>query len=192
MSAAPGAGFLPVKGHLRDEIMTTSKADAGPLAGIRVLDMTEHMAGPFCTMILADMGAEVIKLERPGVGDSSRGMGDGSERNPYFRYINRNKKGVTLNYKDADGKALFLDLVKTVDVLVENYRPTVMPRAGLGWDVLSKIHPKLVYAQLSGWGYDGPSASRGGFDLIAQGAGRHHACHGRAGRTADVGWVADL
>lgn len=152
-------------------MMRTSEHDAGPLAGIRVLDMTEHMAGPFCTMILADMGAEVIKLERPGVGDSSRGMGDGSERNPYFRYINRNKKGITLNYKDPDGKALFLDLVKTMDVLVENYRPTVMPRAGLGWDDLSKIHPKLVYAQLSGWGYDGPSASRGGFDLIAQGAG---------------------
>jgi crotonobetainyl-CoA:carnitine CoA-transferase CaiB-like acyl-CoA transferase len=152
-------------------MMTTSDDDAGPLAGIRVLDMTEHMAGPFCTMILADMGAEVIKLERPGSGDNSRGMGDGSERNAYFRYINRNKKGITLNYKAPEGKALFLDLVKTVDVLVENYRPTVMPRAGLGWDDLKEIHPKLIYAQLSGWGYDGPSSSRGGFDLIAQGAG---------------------
>ena len=151
--------------------MATSEHDAGPLAGIRVLDMTEHMAGPFCTMILADMGAEVIKLERPGTGDNSRGMGDGSERNAYFRYINRNKKGITLNYKLPDGKALFLDLVRTVDVLVENYRPTVMPRAGLGWSDLKEIHPKLIYAQLSGWGYDGPSASRGGFDLIAQGAG---------------------
>ena len=149
----------------------TETIEKGPLDGLRVLDLTEHMAGPFCTMILADMGAEVIKLERPGVGDSSRGMGDGSERNPYFRYINRNKKGITLNYKVPEGKALFEDLVKTVDVLVENYRPTVMPRAGLGWDDLSRIHPKLVYAQLSGWGYDGPSASRGGFDLIAQGAG---------------------
>ena len=75
--------------------------DRGPLAGLRVLDLTEHMAGPFCTMILADMGADVIKLERPGHGDSSRAMGDGSERNPYFRYINRNKRSLTLDYKLA-------------------------------------------------------------------------------------------
>jgi len=143
----------------------------GPLAGLKVLDLTEHMAGPFCTMTLADMGADVIKLERPGRGDSSREMGDGSERNPYFRYINRNKRSVTLNYKRAEGKALFLKLVAGMDVLVENYRPTVMPRAGLGYDDLSAANPRLVYAQLSGLGYDGPLASRGGFDLIAQGMG---------------------
>src|SRR5271168_393156 len=78
----------------------------GPLAGLKVLDLTEHMAGPFCTMILADMGAEVIKLERPGKGDSVRAWGDGSERNPYFCYINRNKKGITLDYKQPEGKAV--------------------------------------------------------------------------------------
>ncbi len=104
--------------------------------GLKVLDLTEHMAGPFCTMILADMGAEVIKLERPGKGDSVRAWGDGSERNPYFRYINRNKKGITLDYKQPEGKALFLRLAEAVDVLVENYRPNVMPRAGLGFDDL--------------------------------------------------------
>jgi crotonobetainyl-CoA:carnitine CoA-transferase CaiB-like acyl-CoA transferase len=145
--------------------------ERGPLHGLRVLDLAEHMAGPFCTMVLADMGAEVIKLERPGKGDSSRAMGDGSERNPYFRYINRNKKGVTLDYKQPEGKALFLRLVEGMDVLVENYRPTVMPRAGLGWEQLKDVNPRLVYAQLSGLGYDGPYASRGGFDLIAQGMG---------------------
>jgi crotonobetainyl-CoA:carnitine CoA-transferase CaiB-like acyl-CoA transferase len=145
--------------------------EAGLLDGLRVLDLTEHMAGPFCTMILADMGAEVIKLERPGKGDSSRAMGDGSERNPYFRYINRNKKGVTLDYKQPEGKALFLKLIPEIDVLVENYRPTVMPRAGLGWEDLRKVNPRLIYAQLSGLGYDGPYAGRGGFDLIAQGMG---------------------
>ncbi len=143
----------------------------GPLTGVRVLDMTEHMAGPFCTMVLADMGADVIKLERPDVGDSSRRMGDGSERNPYFRYINRNKKSLTLNYKSEQGKAIFLDLVDRMDVLVENYRPTVMPRAGLGYDTLIERNPRLIYAQLSGFGYDGPYAGRGGFDLIAQGMG---------------------
>ena len=84
------------------------------------------MAGPFCTMILADMGADVIKIERPGKGDSSRAMGDGSERNPYFRYINRNKKSVALDYKSPRGREVFLALVRGADVLVENYRPTVM------------------------------------------------------------------
>jgi crotonobetainyl-CoA:carnitine CoA-transferase CaiB-like acyl-CoA transferase len=113
----------------------------------------------------------VWKLERPGKGDSSRAMGDGSERNPYFRYINRNKKGVTLDYKQPEGKALFLKLVDAVDVLVENYRPTVMPRAGLGWEELRQQNLRLIYAQLSGLGYDGPYAGRGGFDLIAQGMG---------------------
>jgi crotonobetainyl-CoA:carnitine CoA-transferase CaiB-like acyl-CoA transferase len=129
------------------------------------------MAGPFCTMVLADMGAEVIKVERPGKGDSSRAMGDGSERNAYFRYINRNKRGITLNYKTDRGRQLFLSLVDGVDVLVENYRPTVMPRAGLGYETLSARNPRLVYAQLSGFGYDGPYAGRGGFDLHAQGMG---------------------
>ena len=149
--------------------MTTE--NKGPLAGIRVLDMTEHMAGPFGTMIFADMGAEVIKVERPGKGDSTRAMGDQSERNAFFRYINRNKKSVTLNYKEPEGKALFLELIKTVDILWENYRPTVMPRAGLGYEDLKKVNPRLIYCQSSGLGYDGPLNHRGGFDLIAQGMG---------------------
>jgi crotonobetainyl-CoA:carnitine CoA-transferase CaiB-like acyl-CoA transferase len=163
-------------GRLKTEMegandMGNEGVSRGPLAGIKVLDLTEHMAGPYCTMVLADMGAEVIKLERPGLGDSSRSMGDGNERNAFFRYINRNKMGVTLNYKEPEGKALFLKLAADVDVLVENYRPTVMPRAGLGWEVLKEINPRLIYTQLSGFGYDGPDAGRGGFDLIAQGRG---------------------
>ena len=143
----------------------------GPLEGLRVLDLTEHMAGPFCTMILADMGADVIKVERPGKGDSSRAMGDGTERNPYFRYINRNKQSLTLDYKRPRGREVFLKLVERADVLVENYRPTVMERAGLGFDVLRQRNPRLVYAQLSGYGSDGPYREKGGFDLIAQGMG---------------------
>lgn len=143
----------------------------GPLDGLRVLDLTEHMAGPFCTVILADMGAEVVKVERPGTGDSSREMGDGSERNPYFRYINRNKKSLTLDYKTPRGREIFLELVQTADVLVENYRPSVMERARLGWPLLHRENPRLVYAQLSGFGADGPYRDRGGFDLIAQGMG---------------------
>ena len=143
----------------------------GPLAGLRVLDLTEHMAGPFCTMILADMGAEVLKVERPGKGDSSRSMGDGAERNPFFRYINRNKKSVTLDYKGHVGREVFLRLVRSVDVLVENYRATVMERAGLGYAALAAENPRLVYAQLSGFGADGPYRDKGGLDLIAQGMG---------------------
>jgi len=150
--------------------MATRKA-AGPLEGLRVLDLTEHMAGPFCTMILADMGAEVIKVERPGAGDSSRAMGDGSERNPYFRYINRNKKSLTLDYKSPRGREVFLRLAGRADVLVENYRATVMDRAGLGYEALHARNPRLVYAQLSGFGSDGPYREKGGFDLIAQGMG---------------------
>ena len=156
---------------MADQNAEQGGASAGPLAGVKVLDLTEHMAGPFCTMVMADMGAEVFKLERPGRGDSSRAMGDGSERNPYFRYINRNKKGITLDYKQPEGRELFLELVRGMDVLVENYRPTVMPRAGLGYEALREVNPRLIYAQLSGLGYDGPIAGRGGFDLIAQGMG---------------------
>jgi crotonobetainyl-CoA:carnitine CoA-transferase CaiB-like acyl-CoA transferase len=143
----------------------------GPLAGLRVLDLTEHMAGPFCTMILADMGAEVLKVERPGKGDSSRAMGEGGERNPFFRYINRNKKSVSLDYKGPAGREVFLRLVRSVDVLVENYRATVMERAGLGYAALAAENPRLVYAQLSGFGADGPYRDKGGLDLIAQGMG---------------------
>src|SRR6266849_2505876 len=143
----------------------------GPLDGLKVLDLTEHMAGPYCTMILADMGADVIKVERPGAGDSSRAMGDGSERNPYFRYINRNKKSLTLDYKSPRGKEILLKLVAGMDVLVENYRPTVMERAGLGYETLKEKNPRLIYAQLSGFGSDGPYREKGGFDLIAQGMG---------------------
>jgi formyl-CoA transferase/CoA:oxalate CoA-transferase len=149
----------------------TARDTAGPLAGLRVLDLTEHMAGPFCTMILADMGAEVLKVERPGKGDSTRSWGDGDPRNPFFRYINRNKKSVTLDYKGAAGREVFLRLVRSVDVLVENYRATVMERAGLGYAALAQENPRLVYAQLSGFGPDGPYRDKGGLDLIAQGMG---------------------
>lgn len=141
-----------------------------PLAGLRVLDLTEHMAGPYCTAILADMGAEVIKVERPGKGDSIREQ-RGNPRNPQFLYINRNKKSLTLDYKQPEGKDVFLKLVRQMDVLVENYRPTVMENAGLGYDLLIEENPRLVYASLSGFGYDGPYRQKGGFDLIAQAVG---------------------
>src|ERR1700730_7346593 len=140
------------------------KKARGTLDGLKGLGLTEHMAGPYCTMILADMGADVIKVERPGAGDSSRAMGDGSERNPYFRYINRNKKSLTLDYKAPRGKEIFLKLVAGADVLVENYRPTVMERAGLDYESLKPVNPRLIYAQLSAFASDGPHLGRGGVD----------------------------
>ncbi|HEX7925964.1 MAG TPA: CoA transferase [bacterium] len=149
---------------------STGNGAAGPLAGLRVLDLTEYMAGPYCTAILADMGAEVIKLERPGKGDSIREL-RGNPRNPQFLYINRNKKSLTLDYKQPEGREVFLKLVRTIDILVENYRPTVLPRVKLGYDDLIRENPRLIYAQLSGFGYDGPYQEKGGFDLIAQATG---------------------
>ena len=164
---------------------------AGPLAGLRVLDFTEHMAGPFCTMILADMGAEVIKVERPGQGDSSRQMGDGSERNPYFRYINRNKQSVTLDYKTPRGREVCLKLVAGMDVLVENYRPTVLERAGLGYDVLRTRNPQHLRSALRlrvRRAVPGPGRSRS----HRSGDGWDDARHRRAGRTAHLGGSPDL
>jgi len=148
-----------------------TKAPRRALDGVRVLALETSLSGPHATKILADMGAEVIKLERPGAGDSSRAMGDGSERNPYFRYINRNKQSLTLDYKAPRGREILLKLVAQSDVLVENYRATVMERAGLGYETLRQINPRLIYAQLSGFGSDGPYREKGGFDLIAQGMG---------------------
>jgi formyl-CoA transferase len=151
--------------------MPERPGDAGLLHGLKVLDVTEFLAGPFCTMILADMGAEVIKVERPRGGDVTRSMGDGRERNAYFRFLNRNKKSITLDFKAPEGRETFLKLAAKVDVLVENFRPTVLPKAGLGYESLRETNPRLIYAQISGLGYDGPMATRGGFDLIAQGMG---------------------
>ncbi len=132
------------------------------------------MAGPFCTMQLGDMGADVIKVEPPGTGDLSRSMGGASLRmrgrdNAPFLALNRNKRSITLDLKDPRDHARFLALVPSADVLVENFRPGVMQRLGLGWEALSAINARLVYASISGFGQEGPYADRPGFDLIAQG-----------------------
>jgi crotonobetainyl-CoA:carnitine CoA-transferase CaiB-like acyl-CoA transferase len=142
-----------------------------PLSGIRVLDVSQVMAGPFCCMLLADMGADVIKIEPPGTGDSTRhSMGfrmKGSD-SPGFLALNRNKRSITLDLKtDADREVLYA-LVKTADVLVENARPGVANRLGMGYETLRAINPRLVYASISGFGQTGPWSQRPGFDLIAQ------------------------
>lgn len=144
---------------------------AGPLAGVKVLDLTQIMAGPMCTLLLADMGADVIKIERPGSGDDTRRMGTRLPNgfSAGFLALNRNKRSIALNLRSDDGKAVFRRMAETADVVVENFRPGVMERLELGYAALSAINPRLVYASISGFGGTGPYRSRGGFDLVAQG-----------------------
>jgi crotonobetainyl-CoA:carnitine CoA-transferase CaiB-like acyl-CoA transferase len=146
-------------------------APALPLANLRVLDVSQVMAGPFCTMMLADMGADVIKVEPPGTGDQTRGaMGfkmKGSDSMGFLN-LNRNKRSVTLNLKSPAGREALYRLVEKSDILVENYRPGVMKKLKCDYDTLRKINPRLIYASISGFGQTGPWADRPGFDLIAQ------------------------
>ena len=133
------------------------------------MDFTQVMAGPFCTMLLADMGADVIKVEPPE-GDSSRQMGlcEGGE-GPSYWALNRNKRGIVLNLKHPRGVDVCRRLVQTADILVENFRPGTMDRLGLGYAAVRELNPRLIYASISGYGTTGPHAARGGFDLVAQG-----------------------
>jgi formyl-CoA transferase len=140
------------------------------LEGLRVLDQTQVMAGPFCAMLLADMGADVIKIEPPG-GETTRAMDLEAAPGvsaPYLA-VNRNKRSLVLDLKRAEGVAILKKLVATADVLVENYRPGVAARLGVGYDTLAAINPRLIYCSISGYGQTGPYAARGGYDLIAQG-----------------------
>jgi alpha-methylacyl-CoA racemase len=137
-----------------------------PLTGVRVLDLTRLLPGPYCTMLLADMGADVIKVEEPGGGDYLRWTPPLIEgRGVLFNAINRNKRSITLNLKSPDGRELLLQLAEHADVLVEGNRPGVMARLGVGWDVLQARNPKLVMCSITGYGQDGPFASRAGHDL---------------------------
>lgn len=142
----------------------------GPLTGMRVLDLTQYVAGPFCTMLLGDMGAEVIKIELPGRGDIYRIQGPHFIKGEAtsFLSVNRNKKSLTLNLKDPRGLAIANELVTKVDVLVENFKPGTAKRLGLGYEELTSVNPKLVYCSISGYGQTGPERQRGGYDLMAQ------------------------
>lgn len=141
----------------------------GALSNVIVLDLSRVLAGPFCTMMLADMGAEVIKLEIPGTGDDSRAFPPFIEgESVYFKNMNRNKKGITLSLKNEEGKRIFLDLVRRADILVENFRPGTMEKLGLGWDTLKEVNPRLVYGCVSGFGHTGPYSKRAGYDIVGQ------------------------
>jgi formyl-CoA transferase len=139
------------------------------LDGLRVLDVTQVMAGPFCAMMLADLGASVVKVEPPA-GDSSRQMpGAAGSDSPAFNAVNRGKRGIVLNLKNDEGRGVFAALARSSDIVVENYRPGVMTSLGLDHAALSAVNPRLIYAAISGYGQTGPQRRKGGFDLIAQG-----------------------
>ena len=153
------------------------------LADILVLDLTRVLAGPYCTMMLADYGAEVIKIEVPGKGDDTRVFGPlKNGASMYYANVNRGKKGVTLNLKEDKGKKIFLDMVKRADVVVENYRPGVMDKLGLGYEELKKNNDRIIYAAVSGFGCYGPKSLRPGYDIIAQATGGLMSITGEPGR----------
>ena len=145
---------------------------AGPLDGMKVLDLTRVLAGPYATMLLGDLGAEVIKIEQPGTGDESRNFGPFKNGfSLYFMSVNRGKQSVTLNLKTERGQAIFKQLLKQTDILVENFRPGTMQKLGLDYDTLKGEQPSLIYAACSGFGQTGPYAQQGAYDMIIQGMG---------------------
>ncbi|HVO95070.1 MAG TPA: CoA transferase [Terriglobales bacterium] len=142
----------------------------GPLDGVRVLDLTRVVAGPYCSMFLGDLGADVVKVEQPGTGDDTRGWGPpfaGGE-SAYYLCINRNKRSLTLDLKSRRAVELLRQLVKVADVVMENFRPGTMEGLGLGETDLRKLNPRLIYASLTGFGADGPMSDWPGYDLIVQ------------------------
>ena len=157
-----------------------------PLDGITVLDLTRVLSGPYCTMLLADMGARVIKIEQPGKGDDTRAWGppflypsghtptaggpDGGE-SAYFLSINRNKESVTVDFKHPEGRRLLEQLIAKSDVVVENFRPGTLAKLGLDYNALAPRHPRLIYCAISGFGQTGPRAKEAGYDAVMQGEG---------------------
>ena len=151
----------------------TPTAAAGPLNGVFVLDLTRVLSGPFCTMMLADMGARVIKVERPGDGDETRAWGPpfvGGE-SAYFLGTNRNKESITLDFKRPEGRRIINRLIDRADVIVENFRPGTLARMGLNYASLANSHPKLIYASISGFGQTGPRQFEAGYDAVVQAEG---------------------
>ena len=154
-----------------------------PLSGTRVLDLTRVLAGPFATMLLADLGAEVIKIEMPPAGDDARGFPPFQNGvSGYFVSVNRGKKGITLDLKHPQGHAAFLALVERADVVCENFRPGVMARLKLDYETLAEINPRLIYAATSGFGQTGPWAGKPAYDMIVQGMSGIMSITGEPGR----------
>ncbi len=155
----------------------------GPLEGIKILDLTWALSGPFCTMTLCNLGAETIKAERPDTGDFMRGYGPFfKELSLYFASINSGKKSIAIDLKAEEGKTLLLELIRQVDVLVENFVPGTMDRLGIGYEVLSKHNPRLIYAACSGFGQTGPYREKPALDTVVQGMSGMMSITGEEGR----------
>ena len=144
----------------------------GPLSGITVIDLSRILAGPYCTLMLKELGARVIKVESPGTGDDAREYGPFvNGKSAYFQSVNRGKESIVLNLKDEDDKKIFRKLLKKADVMVENFRPGTMEKLGFGWDSIKENYPKLIYASASGFGHSGPEMYRPAYDMVVQGMG---------------------
>ncbi|HEY3997426.1 MAG TPA: CaiB/BaiF CoA-transferase family protein [Candidatus Xenobia bacterium] len=144
-----------------------------PLEGIRVLDLSRVLAGPFCSMLMSDMGADIVKIEEPGQGDDTRRFGPPfiNGQSAYFLSVNRNKRSLAMDMKAPEAKAVLRTLVERSDVLLENFRPGTAARLGLGWEEVHAINPRLVYCSVSGYGQTGPESKRPGYDVVIQGTG---------------------
>ncbi|MBM3537060.1 MAG: CoA transferase [Alphaproteobacteria bacterium] len=145
---------------------------SGPLSGVTIVDLSRILAGPYCTLLLAELGARVIKVETPGTGDDARHYGPFLKgKSAYFMSVNRGKESIALNLKDKGDRAIFEKLLTTADVIVENFRPGTMEKLGYGWEALHAKYPKLIYAAASGFGHSGPDSLRPAYDMVVQGMG---------------------
>jgi CoA:oxalate CoA-transferase len=148
------------------------KTPRGPLSGVVVVDLSRILAGPYCTLLMAEMGAEVIKVETPGGGDDARAYGPFAKgKSTYFMSINRGKRSIALDLKAEDDRKIFEKLLERADVIVENFRPGTMEKLGYGWETLHPRYPKLIYASASGFGHTGPYAKHPAYDMVVQGLG---------------------
>ena len=163
-----------------------------PLEGLRVVDLSRVLAGPFCTMMLGDMGAEILKVENPDGGDDTRlwpPFYPGGESS-YFQAVNRNKRSLTLNLKAGEGKAILRDLVREADILVQNFRPGAVERLGFGWEDCRKLNPRLIYCSISGYGQTGPYRERPAYDILLQAEGGFMSITGTADGPPCKGGIA--
>ena len=159
-----------------------SAAPSGPLAGITVIDLSRILAGPYCTMLMAELGARVIKVEPPGKGDDAREYGPFVKgKSAYFMSVNRGKESIALDLKAEDDRKVFEALLARADVIVENFRPGTMEKLGYGWEALHKRYPRLIYASASGFGHTGPDSTRPAYDMVVQGMGGIMSVTGHAG-----------
>src|SRR5437879_4978979 len=156
---------------------------AGPLSGITVVDLSRILAGPYCTLLMAELGARVIKVEPPEKGDDARHYGPFlAGKSSYFMSVNRGKQSIALDLKDAGDKRIFARLLERADVLVENFRPGTMEKLGYGWESLHTAYPHLIYAAASGFGHSGPNSRDPAYDMVVQGMGGNMSITGNEGQ----------